>query len=66
MKRKDTKKLVLYMIPVVALVIGNFIGVDDPTNLENSLEVLFYAVMGVLTAVGVVKNNDKDDSSGEE
>lgn len=61
MNEKEWTKIIGYMVPVIALVAANFLQLEDTTELESSLMVVFTAIMGVLTAVGVIANNDKCD-----
>lgn len=66
MNPKQWKKITLYLVPIVALVIANFIQVEDPAQIEESLFMLITAILGVLGAVGVVSNNDKNDDGKED
>lgn len=61
---KEWVRVIGYLIPVIALVVANLLHIEDPTELENALMVLFTAVMGVLGAVGVIATHDKDAGKG--
>lgn len=63
---KQWRKIIAYLIPIIALVVANILKIDDPTELENALTVLVTAVLGVLGAVGVISNNDKDDKPSDQ
>ncbi|WP_041264663.1 hypothetical protein [Geobacillus thermodenitrificans] len=60
---KDWKKIIGYFIPIIALVIANIVKVDDPSQIEGALEVIVSGVFGLLAAIGVYKNHDKDSDS---
>jgi uncharacterized membrane protein len=51
------RKIIAYCVPVVALAIGSYIGLEDTTELENGLNALIAAVFGLLGILGVVKNH---------
>lgn len=58
-KRKQWKKVIGYSIPIIALVVANMLNINDPSQIETSLVILVTAILGVLSAMGVIKNNDK-------
>lgn len=60
LKQKQIKKLIIYMIPVIALTLGSILGLGDVAGLENSLTALFTAILGLLGVLGIVDNNDKE------
>ncbi|AYP68842.1 hypothetical protein BpsM61_00068 [Bacillus phage vB_BpsM-61] len=60
-KNKNWKKVTMYLIPVIALVVANLLRIDDPTQIESSLTILFTAILGVFSALGIIDNPDNDD-----
>lgn len=61
MNSKQWMKIVGYMIPIIALVVANLLNLNDPTEIETALTGLATAILGVIGAVGIVANNDKED-----
>lgn len=61
LKNKNPKKLLLGLVPILALTAGTFFGVDDVTGLETALTGLVTAVFAVLGSLGVISNNDKSE-----
>lgn len=61
MNSKQWTKIIGFMIPIIALVVANILNIDDASKIEESLTILVTAIFGVLGAVGIIANNDKDD-----
>lgn len=60
MNEKSTKKIIGYLVPVVALAIASGFGLDA-AGLESALSTLVAAVFGVLGALGVLDDNKKTE-----
>jgi hypothetical protein len=60
---KDWKKIIGYFIPIIALVIANIAKVDDPSQIEGALEIIVSGIFGLLAAIGVYRNNDKNNDN---
>ncbi|UYL93912.1 hypothetical protein PK21_gp29 [Geobacillus phage vB_GthS_PK2.1] len=61
LKTKDWISIIKYLIPIIALVIANISKNGDPTEIENALGMLLTAILGLLGAIGVIKNHDKSE-----
>jgi len=57
--KKDIRKLVMYLIPVIVLVVSGTIGIEETTQLESSLSAIVTGIFGILAALGIYANNDK-------
>ena len=61
---KDWKSIVVYFIPIIALVIANVFQIADVAEVESVVTAIVTAVLsavaGVMALVGVIKNNDKN------
>lgn len=61
LKAKDWISIVKYLLPIIALVIAKIADAGDPTKIQNALEILLTAILGLLGAIGVIKSHDKTD-----
>lgn len=59
MKKKNIKKVLLYNVPLIALAIGTFFGLDNLTELETALSALISSIFAVLASLGIYSNNEK-------
>jgi hypothetical protein len=62
-QKKDWKKIIMYFIPVIALILGNILQIDH-VQIEAILTTVGSAVIslvaGVLALIGIIKSHDKN------
>lgn len=63
MKNKNLKAMLTPFISILALAIGYYFNLDDLniSNIETALGVILGAVFTILGAMGIIKNNDKEE-----
>ncbi|WP_252311563.1 hypothetical protein [Sinobaca sp. H24] len=59
MNKKNIKKIVLYNVPLIALAIGSFFGLDNLTEIETALSALISSIFAVLASLGIYSNNEQ-------
>lgn len=61
---KDWKSVIVYMIPVIALVLANILQIQDVAEVERNVTAIVTSgmatVAGIITFIGIIKNNNKN------
>lgn len=58
MTKKNITKITGYTVPVVALGVGAFFGLESATGLETGLNMAIAGILTILVELGVIQNND--------
>lgn len=59
MEKKNMKKIVLYNVPLIALAVASFFGLENLTEIETALSALISSIFAVLASLGIYSNNEK-------